>query len=185
MLLVLAGERYVCFMDESAAGGMRVCGWLCMAIVCFARGEGYAEKAGMDAYQRILRMLGWRRGELKWRKACRAARKQNLDCSELVEAILGGAAYTSMEALHISSSVLEARLALAAKLLRGAVERLGIISLAVMDQGLVPERDAVLGRLRREVSPYRLRRLVFRSSEGTPGIQLADLLAGYRCEAQS
>ncbi|BES81710.1 DUF3800 domain-containing protein [Pyrodictium abyssi] len=177
-------ERYVCFMDESASGGMRTCSWLCMAVVCFARGSGGVEKAGLGVYRALLKVLGWRQGELKWRKARRAARQRGLEPGELVRLIRGAAAYAEAGSLHIGSSVSEARLQLAARLLEGAVRSLGVVSLAVLDQGLVPERDRVLGRLRRRVSPARLRRVVFRSSARTVGIQLADILAGYECTAR-
>ena len=174
-------RRYVCFMDESATRGMSRCGWLCMAIICFARGSNYAEKAGLETYYGVLQILGWRRGELKWRKACRAARQRGLRCRELVNFIVRRAAYAETRSLHIESSVSVTRIQLAASLLREAAQSIGLISLVVLDQGLVPEHNAVLGKLRKNVSSTRLRRLVFRSSTKTPGIQLADILAGYKC----
>ena len=175
-------KPYVCFMDESATHGMNKCGWLCMAVICFARGSGYAEKAGLEAYRGVLQMLEWRRGELKWRKACRAAKRRGVGCGELVDFIMRRAAYAETKSLHIESSVSGTRIMLAASLLREAAQSLGLVSLAVLDQGLVPEHNAVLGKLRRSISATRLRRLVFRSSEKTPGIQLADILAGHKCK---
>ena len=171
----------MCFMDESATGDMGRCSWLCMAVICFIRGSDYAEKAGLEAYSSVLRKLEWRRGELKWRKACRAAERRGLGCDELVGLIVRQAAYAETEGFHIESSVSETRIKLATSLLGKAARSLGLVSLAVLDQGLVPERDAVLGKLRRSISATRLRRLVFRSSKKTPGIQLADILAGYKC----
>jgi len=149
-----------------------------MAIVCFAGG---GERAGFDVYRRVSSILGWRRGELKWRKARRAMRRRGVDAEGLVEFIRSSSAYAFSRGLHVGSSVLEARLQLAAQLLQGAVRGLGLVSLAVLDHGLVPERDSVVGRLRRMVSRRGLRRIVFRSSAKIEGIQLADMLAGYEC----
>jgi len=178
---------HICFLDESATRGMSVCSWLCIAIVCFERGNAGVERVGYEVYRRVTSLAGWRRGELKWRKVKRAVSARANALEEIIRVIASGASYHNYGWDHLDASVdvYTLRRRLVEALLSAALRRLGWIRLAVFDQGLVPERNGLLARMRRAASDRsggRIDRIAFRSSEKTIGVQLADLIAGYACD---
>ena len=160
----------VCFADE--AGVYVPCNCLCVAIVCF---YGSIYSAGRDAAHTIAEMLGWRRGELKWRSVKKAARRRGVEPRDVIECIASHAVLASSSCAHLESrdrlselkEELVARLLASSEVIRG--------SILVVDEGLV-RGDSVLGELR---TRFGLKRARFASSAKAPGLQLADLLAGF------
>jgi len=123
-------------------------GIMCVSIVCFGA-EGGRHRAGLKVYQEVRRRARWRKGELKWRKLVRAVGvEEALVLAKLVRRM---ALYADTGQAHIVS-VAEARLELVTQLLVSAVESLGIVSTTVLDQGLVPGGDTVLGKVKRSVN---------------------------------
>ncbi len=84
---------YICFLDESATRGMRACSWLCIAIICFERGDASVEHVGYTVYRRVTSLAGWRRGELKWRKVKRAVNARTNALEEIIRVIASGASH--------------------------------------------------------------------------------------------
>ena len=145
-----------------------------MAILCF---EGSLSTAGRKVYGRIVELLGWKRGELKYRSVARAAARRGLKPGEIVSVLVS----ESLDYTVVCRDEPPASHDAKEELLAEALGRLRLerISLLVVDEQLV-KGDASFLRVRRLAGPAgrRVARMRFASSKKTPGIQLADILAG-------
>ncbi len=165
----------VCFVDES--GNLRRCGTLCVAIVCFDRVEGKpVDSYGRDLVDEIRRNLGVSMcRELKYRIVKRIAKRLSLDVAQLVSMIVDRCRFVSSKCVHLDDPYLCRK--------RGLVEVLRTaciiddVALVVLDENLVAGRDRDVGYVKRFSGC--VRRIRFGSSHRFPGIQLADLVAGF------
>ena len=136
----------VCFFDES--GNPSACTTMCGGVVCFERVSGSpALRAGIEAWSVVRSVVGWRRGELRFRGVARAAARRGIGVEALVYAIALRSLWAGGCCLHVSEphSVREQLLYLS---LAKALEALGGVGVGVVidEQALPPAR---LGRVRR------------------------------------
>ncbi len=162
----------VCYGDE--AGLFMVGSRVCLCLLCFvSRGDAEA------LLLRVKRLVGWRGGELKYRKLRRRLEESELE--QLVELILSRAAYhVCVDAL--ATDVSEARLVLLWRGLEG-LRRLvqeGARITVVLDEP--PLLDREVGRVKRLVYGGDAWRVVVRFRPSCEaGIQLADIVVGHYC----
>ena len=156
----------MCFGDDS--GVNTPCNCFAVALVCFKRRPGIPLlKHGAEAYLRLLRMLGWKRGELKYRRVARRASKLGLSIASVMRVVWDGAAAALSIRMHSAGRPREERL----EAVRRLLEALGEQAVLVLDHGLVPGDESSVSR---ELGM----RVKFASSGKTPGVQLADIAAG-------
>jgi len=91
----------VCFGDEG--GGFRVCSRVCVALLCFEKTGGVAGTP-RSLYEAVVGLLGWRRGELKWRSVKKAARRRGVEPLSVARLVLGSALAYSIAAGHLGDS---------------------------------------------------------------------------------
>ena len=161
----------VCFVDESVEASS---GIACMCGVCLP-----SRACASRMLETLKKMVGWRRGEVKFRKLLRAVGDPG-EAVRLIETVLRSDCVLGYEcvSIELSGGVLdgEARLTLLTRLL-GLLVVYGPGEV-VLDEA--PISDKALGRARRRAG---LRsRVRMRPSHREPGLQLADLLAGARCK---
>ena len=171
-----------CFADE--AGSFTPCSRVCVAIVCFAREEGVGlERLGYRVAERIGALLGWRRGELKWRSVKKAARRRGVDPRRIALLVAESAlAYAAAEGHLVSSAEAgELKLGLlvdALTALRRCLEGLQPLTI-ILDANLAPRPRRTLPRIRRLVGASFVD---MRDSAKHVGLQLADVYAGACAE---
>ena len=160
----------VCFADEG--GGFAPCRTLCVSIVCFEMDEKL-DATPRDLYERLLAMLSWKRGELKWRSVKKAVSRRGLELSEVLRAILSAALCYSTAKLHFESGLDggEAKRMLFDRAVSSLTCRR--VDVLLVDAHLVPP-EALRRAARRLGASYA--RMV--DSRRYPGIQIADILAG-------
>ena len=164
----------MCFADEG--GGFAQCRTVCVAIVCFEK-ESSVERTPWRLYGWLLGVLGWRRGELKWRSVKKAASRAGLDTAVLISRIVSEASCYSAARLHFEAGLDGGEVK--RRLFREAIERLacGRVNALVVDAHLVQPQD--LRRYSRALGAGYAR---MGDSRRYPGIQIADLLAGACAE---
>ena len=139
-----------------------------MALVCFERRSGIPLlKHGAETYQKLLRLLEWRGGELKYRRVERRASRLGLSIIDVIRVVEEGAEALLSIRMHSAGRPRVERLEALRRLLDELEER----PILVLDHGLVPGDESSAAR---ELGV----RVKFASSSRTPGIQLGDLAAG-------
>jgi len=159
----------VCFADES--GSPVHCTVMCMSIICFERRPGVASHMhGYEAWTSVRRLLGWRRGELKYRGVRRAAERRGIGVEEVLSHTFAAAVLAAGCCVHVEE---------APRARPGLVEAVaGLVpggSTVFLDNEALPGGLAGARRLSRRLGVW----LRFADSARTPGVQLADILAGY------
>ncbi|AEM38367.1 hypothetical protein Pyrfu_0496 [Pyrolobus fumarii 1A] len=165
--------KVACFADEG--GSFTPCSSVCVALVCFEKDASLDATPG-GLYERLAGLLGWRRGELKWRSVKKAARRRGLDVSGVLGAILEASLCYSVVRGHVGSSS-ETGL-VKGELLLEAVSRVSgcmrgysvslVVDAHLAGSGTVRRAGRVLGAGYTRIGDSRVYR----------GVQLADLLAG-------
>ena len=169
--VALRGRR-VCFADE---GGLaRRCSTLCVAVLCFEV-EGSALHAGREVLEEVRRLLGIVSGEVKFRVVKRASRRRGVRLEEVMDLILSRCVGYGCACSHIEYEERLQKLKVEL-LVRAAGEAGARGSTLFLDEGLLPSRDSVLGRVRESVGAVYVK---LRPSHRTPGVQLADVYAGF------
>ncbi len=167
-----------CFADEG--GLFQPCNTICIALLCFKRTPNTSlNMLGYRAVQQLYSLLGWKRGELKWRSVKKAARRRGVTLNEIIHIIdRETLAYTTVEA-HLDSA--EEAGMLKKRLLEEAIDILrpcltGSRPLTLIrDANLVPNPHRNLPALRRLA---RANYVDIQDSRKYLGLQLADLYAG-------
>ncbi len=147
-------EKLYCFADK--AGSYAPCNCICVALVCFQAHSMYQAARGVLA--ELYSMLGWRRGELKWRSVRRAAERRGLDRESIVRVVVERSSFAAWRCSHLTSTLVlhtvkERLLSLLLGMITGGKVYL------VVDEGLV-RGDSVLGVFRTKLwAPPRAVRL--------------------------
>ncbi len=167
-----------CFADE--AGIFTPWSRICVAVVCLVRDEGVSlERLGFRLVERLRSLLGWKRGELKWRSVKKAARRRGID-PRLVATLVAESSFACAAVDgHLASSDAAGELKLrlleeALVSLRGCLGGLHPLTL-ILDANLVPRPQRMLPRIRRLVGANFADT---RDSAKHLGLQLADVYAG-------
>ncbi len=169
----MRGQRVVCFADEG--GSFTECSRVCVALLCYERGSSL-DSTPSSLYARLVELLGWRRGELKWRSVKKAARRAGLDAAHVARLVLEHSVCYSIASGHLrhagDAGGLKKRLFMEA--VRGVAGSLaGRIAALVVDANLV-DRVVLRAAARLLEAPYAR----IGDSRVYIGIQMADLAAG-------
>ena len=169
-------ERIVCFAD--GGGPFQPCRKVCVALLCYERGPNI-DRTPFEVYERLVSLLGWRRGELKWRSVKKAARRRGVGESRVARLVVEESLCYSLAAGHLVDPC-EAGL-LKERLLLEAAERLASLGLRaatlIVDVNLA--RPEALRRAARMLGASYAR---MGNSRVYIGVQLADIAAGACAE---